>query len=121
LLTNQFALNGPASNAPPAAANTGGHPLLNSVVSPYTTNDAAVVTFNFVPTGDTIMFDYVFASEEYHVYVNSSFNDVFGFFLTGPNPFGPNYNNTNIALIPGTTTPVTINSVNNGQTYNTCT
>lgn len=121
LLNNPLALNGPASNAPAFAANTGGHPLLNAIVSPYLTYDAALITFSFIPTGDTLQFDYVFASEEYHSYVNSSFNDVFGFFLTGPNPFGPNYNNTNIALIPGTNNPVTINSVNNGQTSNACT
>lgn len=81
------------------------------------TNNAAVLTFNFVPQGDTIRFRYVFASKEYNNYVTTQFNDIFAFFLTGPNPQGGNYSNTNVALIPNTTQPVTINSVNNGQSW----
>lgn len=78
-----------------------------TAVSGFTTNDAAVLEFDFIPTSDTIKFRYVFASDEYLEFVNSSFNDVFAFFLTGPG-----YSNTNIALVPGTTTPVSINNVN---------
>lgn len=74
------------------------------------TNDAAVLEFDFVPINDTIKFRYVFASEEYNEFVCSNFNDVFAFFLTGPGFPTP----TNIALIPGTNVPVTINSVNIG-------
>ena len=80
------------------------------------TNDAAVLQFDFTPSSDTINFRYIFASEEYDEYVNTSYNDIFAFFLTGPNPAGGNYTNKNIALIPGTTTPVSINNVNNGNT-----
>jgi gliding motility-associated-like protein len=84
-------------------------------------NDAAILEFDFVPTGDTLRFNYVFASEEYPEYVNS-FNDAFGFFLAGPGLAGP-YSapagfpdgSTNIALVPGTTIPVTIDNVNNGN------
>lgn len=83
--------------------------------------DECVVEFDFVPQGDTIKFNYVFASEEYEEFVCASFNDVFGFFLTGPNPAGGNYSSTNLALIPNpsnpstyTTTPVSINTVNPG-------
>ena len=39
----------------------------------------------------------------------------FGFFISGPNPSGGNYNNYNIARIPNTTLPVTINNVNSGS------
>ncbi|OFX58222.1 MAG: hypothetical protein A2046_09375 [Bacteroidetes bacterium GWA2_30_7] len=80
------------------------------------TNDASVLEFDFTPSSDTINFRYIFASEEYDEYVNSSYNDIFAFFLTGPNPAGGNYVNKNIALIPGTTTAVSINNVNNGYT-----
>ena len=82
-------------------------------------NDAAVLEFDFVPSSDTIEFNFVFGSEEYPEYVNS-FNDVFGFFITGINPTGSTgfmYNDYNIALVPGTTnTPVSIYNVNNGST-----
>lgn len=78
-------------------------------------NDRSVLEFDFIPTGDTLRFRYVFASEEYPDYVCSDFNDAFGFFLSGPGITGPfTGNSTNIALIPGTITPVTINSVNSG-------
>jgi len=67
-----------------------------------TTYDAAALEFDFVPDGDTLEFDYVFASDEYLEWAGSKFNDVFGFFLDGKN----------IALIPNTTTSVAINSIN---------
>lgn len=69
------------------------------------TYDATVLEFDFsLTTGDTAYFNFVFGSEEYNEYVDS-FNDVFGFFVGG----------INYALIPGTTTPVSINNVNNGD------
>jgi gliding motility-associated-like protein len=78
------------------------------------TNDAAILEFDFIPTGDTVKFNFVFGSEEYPEFVNS-INDVFGFFLSGPGIAGPFSNGAdNIALIPGTSTPVTINTVNPG-------
>lgn len=92
---------------------TGSDPELESLIPGYTVNDAAVLEFDFYPLSDTIKFRYVFGSEEYPEWVNSSFNDVFGFFVTGPNPAGGSYTNKNIALIPGTTLPVTIDNVNN--------
>lgn len=79
------------------------------------TYNAAWIQFDFIPTGDTLKFDYIFASTEYNNYVNSSFNDVFAFYLSGPNPMGGSYVNENVALIPGTSLPVTINNLNNGQ------
>ncbi len=78
------------------------------------TNDAAILEFDFIPTGDTVKFNFVFGSDEYPEFVNS-INDVFGFFLSGPGIAGSFSNNAiNIALIPNTTTPVTINTVNPG-------
>ena len=79
-------------------------------------NDAAILDFNFVPTGTTISFRFVFASEEYPGFVCGAFNDAFGFFLSGPGINGPFSNNArNLAVLPGSNVPVTINSVNNGQ------
>ena len=85
------------------------------VVSSAGTNDAVVLEFDFVPTGDSIKFDYIFGSEEYPEFVNAGFNDVFVFIISGPGFAGPFANGgENIALIPGTVTPVTIDNVNDG-------
>lgn len=89
----------------------GGDPDLDALLANgNTTNDAAVLEFDFVPLSDTIRFRYVFGSEEYNEYVCSNFNDIFAFLISGPG-FAPN---TNLALIPNTTIPVSINSVNIG-------
>ena len=83
---------------------------LNTIVGEgNTTNDAAVLEFDFVPTSSTISFQYVFASEEYPDFIGE-FNDVFGFFLTAPGG-----SPVNLALIPGTNLPVSINNVNDGN------
>ncbi|MBK9012984.1 MAG: choice-of-anchor L domain-containing protein [Saprospiraceae bacterium] len=74
--------------------------------------DVAKFTITFIPTSDTLRFKYVFASEEYPEYACSPFNDVFGFFISGPGITGPFQNNgINIAQIPGTNIAVTINNV----------
>src|SRR5580658_10436750 len=83
---------------------------LNTIVGEgSTTNDAAVLEFDFVPTSSTISFQYVFGSEEYPDFIGL-FNDVFGFFLTAPGG-----SPLNLALIPGTDLPVSINNVNDGN------
>ena len=85
-------------------------------------HDGCIIEFDFKPTADTVRFNYVFASEEYHEYVNSSYNDMFGFFLSGPGLSGPYTNDAeNIALIPGTNTGVAINTINFGKGGKTCT
>lgn len=87
-------------------------PDLDAIVSPNGTEDAAVLEFDFIPQSDTVKFRYIFGSEEYNDYVNSDYNDVFAFILSGPG-LSP----TNIALIPNTTIPISINNVNNGGPY----
>lgn len=87
-------------------------------ISGGTINNSAVLEFDFVTTGDSIKFRYVFGSEEYPEFV-CSFNDAFGFFLSGPGISGPYTNGAiNIALLPDDITPVTINNVNNGDNNN---
>lgn len=94
-------------------SGTGSDPDLTAIANAGT-NDASVLEFDFVPVGDTLRFRYVFASEEYLEFVNGGYNDAFGFFVSGPGITGPYTNNAqNIALIPGTSTPVTIDNVNN--------
>lgn len=86
---------------------------LNAVLASHgsnsTTEDACVLEFDFVPAGDSIKFDYVFGSEEYPEFACSGFNDVFAFLINGPGfPAGLN----NLAIVPGTTIPVAINTIN---------
>lgn len=111
--------SGAVTNAPGINTNTGsgtdnptGPDLNLNALAPGTSNpqDAAVIRFNFRVAADSVNFDYVWASEEYHDYVGSNCNDVFGFFISGPLITGTK----NIALIPGTSTPIAINTVNNG-------
>lgn len=96
-----------------------GDPDLNALLlasgSNVQSRDACVLEFDFVPAGDTIKFDYVFGSEEYPEFACTGFNDVFGFFISGPGITG----NPSIALVPGTNIPVAINSVNNNTSGST--
>jgi gliding motility-associated-like protein len=94
--------------------NLAGDANLNSINNGCLTHDACILEFDFIPTSDTVKFKYVFGSEEYPNYVCSQYQDVFAFFVTGANPSGGNYTNYNMALIPGTTIPVSVNSVNSG-------
>lgn len=85
-----------------------GNHVLDQLINGVSTYDACVVEFDVVPDCDTLSISYVFASEEYLDYVGSAFNDIFAFFIQGPGyPV-----ETNIALVPGTNTPVSINQVN---------
>jgi gliding motility-associated-like protein len=84
--------------------------------------DVCILEFDFIPNGDSLIFEYIFGSDEYLTYVNSQFNDVFAFFIAGPGITGP-YSapagfpdgSSNIAFIPNTDPeiPITISSVNN--------
>ena len=95
--------------------------LVNNSSTPI--KNVAILEFDFVATGLSLNFDFVFGSEEYPEYVNSPYNDAFGFFLSGPGITGPySLGAKNIALIPTTTTPISIGTVNNGFNNNgTCT
>ncbi len=77
--------------------------------------DACVVEMDVFVATDELMFEYVFGSEEYPEYANQLYNDIFAFLASGPGITGdPNLGGArNIALLPGSTTPVQINSVNN--------
>lgn len=74
------------------------------------TFDACVIELDVVPTADTLSFNYVFGSEEYDEFVGSNYNDVFAFFISGKGI----KNVQNLAVVPHTKTPVSVNSINNG-------
>lgn len=84
--------------------DTPGDPDLDAI-SGGPTFDAAVLEFDFVPTGETVFFQYVFGSEEYNEFVGSIFNDAFGFFING----------VNYAEVGDPPVPITINTINRGQ------
>jgi gliding motility-associated-like protein len=100
--------NGPGS--------TLGNTLAGSVLPFGGTHDACYLQFILTPSCNTLSINYVFASEEYPEYSAGGINDVFGFVIDGPNPSGGNYTQKNIATVPGSTTAVSIQNVNNGTT-----
>lgn len=112
-----------SAGMPNASGSTSGQtsggladPDLQSLVTPLTIQDLSAFEIRFVPYSDTLEFRYVFASEEYEEYVCTQFNDVFGFFIRGPGFNGPfTGGGENIALVPGTSTYVAINSVHNSN------
>ena len=87
-------------------------------------NDIAILEFDFIPTSDSLSFKYAFGSEEYFAWENSAFNDVFGFFLSGPGIAGPwsspagfPNGSVNLAVVPNSLPPlpITISTIHNGQ------
>ena len=105
-------------------------PLIGQSFSVGGIHDMCILEFDFIPQSDTIRFNYSFGSEEYLTWVNSSYNDVFGFFISGPGIIGPYSSpaafpngSQNIAVVPfsNPVLPITVSSVHpgcNAQYYN---
>ncbi len=108
---NEFGVDGIGMNqaSNDINSNAGSAELAN--ISTSVLFDVNVFRISFRTYSDSIKFRYVFGSEEYPEYACTQFNDIFGFFLSGPNPDGGEYINENIALIPGTNLPVSINNI----------
>ncbi len=88
-------------------------PQLNSL-EPLATNDCCILEFDVIPTCDELQIRFVFGSEEYPEWVSAGFNDAFGFFISGQNPAGGDYVNSNVAVLPDGNTIVSIDNVNAG-------
>jgi gliding motility-associated-like protein len=104
-----FGVNGGSSALASSNNNTSGDASLTTLAG-QTTYDACSLEFDFIPKGDSIHFNYVFSSEEYINSTCGPYNDAFAFFISGPGIAGQK----NMALVPNTNIPVTINSINNG-------
>jgi len=121
ILTTGLATNAKGPNTEPWVAgasayigNTNDDADLHALASAKI-EDKAIIEFDLVPTGNIIEFNYIFGSDEYREFVNK-YNDAFGFFLSGPGINGTFSNNAiNLATIPNTSTPITINNVNDGS------
>ena len=104
ILTTGSATSAPGPNGEEGvttAVGSAGDAQLSTLAG-QSTFDANSLSFSFIPTSDVISFQFVFASDEYHEFVDQGFNDVFAFYLNG----------TNIALVPGTSTPIAIDTIN---------
>lgn len=111
VLSNGYATTaeGPSTKLGNGQLSSGGDSLL-SVLAGIATNDKCILEFDvFAPT-DELVFDYMFGSEEYNDLINNTFNayDVFAFLISGPGITGEK----NLAYVPNTTTPITVNTVN---------
>lgn len=96
-------------------------PLIGGNFNVLSINEQAILEFDFVPTGDTLRFRYIFSSSEYEAFENTQYNDVFAFLLSGPGISGPYASPAgfpdgamNIAVVPESNPPlpITISSVN---------
>jgi gliding motility-associated-like protein len=103
--TNSNTNNGDANLANAAGVSNSGN---------FGLHDLCKLEFDFVPSSDTVKFNYRFGSEEYPQFNCSDFNDIFAFFINGPGYPIP----TNVAIIPNTSIPVSINSINSGAGLN---
>ncbi|MBC8150743.1 MAG: choice-of-anchor L domain-containing protein, partial [Bacteroidetes bacterium] len=88
-------------------------PLIGQAFSVSSVNDVCILEFDFQPSGDFVSFNYIFGSDEYLVWVNSQYNDIFAFFLSGPGITGPFSSPAgfpdgavNIAQVPDTDPPL---------------
>ena len=96
---------------------------LNQINLFWPVNNVTVLEFDFVAESETVSFNYVFGSSEYAGYTCTQFNDIFGFFLSGPGINGIYSDNAvNLALVPDpdnpgqfTDTPVAVNTLNSGS------
>ncbi|WP_396181693.1 choice-of-anchor L domain-containing protein, partial [Flavobacterium sp.] len=92
---------------------TPGQQALDPNLSDY--NDATIIEFDFLPFTNNMSFNFLFASEEYGTY-QCSFSDAFAFFLTNT----VTNTTTNLALIPGTSTPIAVTTIRNALHNSLC-
>lgn len=121
VLTSGNALNAPGPNTTTLSDGDFAWPgdtQLEAIVQAATGNamnskNATKLEFDFIPLTDTINFNFIFASEEYGTF-QCDYSDAFAFLLTDIAAG----TTTNLAVIPNTTTPVSVVTIRDNQ-YNT--
>ena len=85
---------------------------LETVLNETNTLNATIIEFEFQSISETISFRYIFASEEYQEGNSNTcqYSDLFGFLIRPVT--SSNYDN--IAIVPGTSTPVKVTTVHSG-------
>ena len=116
ILTTGNAFSTTNGNPELSSTSTGeGDSDLNEFIDPDTVfTDATVFEFDFTPSSDSINFRYMMASEEYTGDFPCFYGDSFAFLLK----IAGTDNYENIAVIPDTTTPVSVTSVHPGVNFN---
>ncbi|NAS32080.1 T9SS type B sorting domain-containing protein [Flavobacteriaceae bacterium R38] len=79
---------------------------LENITQTATTQNASYLEFDFVPSSNSMSFNFLFASEEYYLNYPCQFSDVFAFILTDSNGVS-----RNLAVIPGTNIPVKVTEI----------
>ena len=103
---------GQANQSTSTTTNTGGannNADFNALVGT-NTYDASWLDVDFIPTGDTLTMQFVFASEEYPEYANSVYNDAVGVWVNGQP--------ATLTFGDGTTTVGNVNAADNYNLYN---
>ncbi|MGV3458907.1 MAG: choice-of-anchor L domain-containing protein [Flavobacterium sp.] len=115
VLSTGFAMSAPGPNSSllsQGGSGWNGDADLEAAISVSGTVNATVLEFDFVPYTSSISFDYIFASEQYLTSINSpnqcNYTDGFAFLLKEAGSSG---GYQNLAVIPGTSTPVKVNTV----------
>ena len=88
---------------------------LEAAIPGVQSNNASILEFDFVPFADEMSFDFIFAAEEYGTF-QCSFSDAFAFLLTDT----VTGITTNIAVVPGTTTPISVYTIRDNAYNNSC-
>ena len=89
--------------------------ISNSSLQTGNITDVGFIQFDFTPLSSSFSFDFLFASNEYGQY-QCGFSDVFAFLLTDLTT----NTQTNLAVIPGTTTPVSVKNIRDNANNSSC-
>lgn len=89
-----------------------GYPGSN-IMNTYTggsSHNAAILSFDLIPSGDSLKIKYIFGSDEYPEYVGAPYSDAFAIFVQGPGINGT----VNIATVPNYSY-LSTNTINGGN------